>query len=395
MARRRGARDTPALENETRERPRPIWSSDVGRVTNADMLKLVGELERMKNTSKDIVADTRDLVAVAENDTVQLAVGGEAFPLNRHAHQQLAEKTGIPFGYYERMGEAHQNDLLAENINRWLQKEPERRLIRVAAGQVRAVLSDRYRVLDNWDLAFRVAEAAKNNGAQFLRCDLTETRMNLQLIVPGAQEKIGELTAAQKAAQFRGTDTHSTRPQLDADYVVPGLMVSNSEVGDGAFRVEPFVHRLICWNGVVGTETLSRIHVGARMELGEVVYTDETRRLSDAALWSQVSDVISATFKREILRAWVQKLQHTQETVIKAPVKVIDVVARDLSLPEARRDALLGYFSTEGASGFGLVNGITRLAQDFAEPDDMVRVQRYAGGLLDGSKLAEFAKVEA
>lgn len=46
--------------------------------------------------------------------------------------------------------------LLDENINRWFQKTPERRMLRTLDGNIRAFLSDRYHRLDNLELAVAV-----------------------------------------------------------------------------------------------------------------------------------------------------------------------------------------------------------------------------------------------
>ena len=45
---------------------------------------------------------------------------------------------------------------LATNVNEWFHNKPERRMIRTLDGQARAFLSDRYRRLDNYDLASTV-----------------------------------------------------------------------------------------------------------------------------------------------------------------------------------------------------------------------------------------------
>src|SRR3970040_5988 len=71
------------------------------------------------------------------------------------ARRQLADKLKIPFTYFERM-RTEQPALLDRNVNTWLQTDNERRMIRTLDGQVRAVLSDRYRRLDNFDLAENV-----------------------------------------------------------------------------------------------------------------------------------------------------------------------------------------------------------------------------------------------
>ena len=46
--------------------------------------------------------------------------------------------------------------LLDQNVNEWFSKNPERRMIRVLDGKVRAFLSDRYRRLDNLELCATV-----------------------------------------------------------------------------------------------------------------------------------------------------------------------------------------------------------------------------------------------
>ena len=61
---------------------------------------------------------------------------------------------------------------------------------------------------------------------------------------------------------------------------------------------------------------------------------------------------------------------------------VVDTVVKDTQLSKEKRDALLPYFGREGHSVFGLVNGITRLAQDFENADDQVALERYAGRIL-------------
>ena len=71
------------------------------------------------------------------------------------ARRQLADKLKIPFAYFERM-RTEQPQLLDRNVNTWLQSDGDRRMIRTLDGQVRAVLSDRYRRLDNFDLAENV-----------------------------------------------------------------------------------------------------------------------------------------------------------------------------------------------------------------------------------------------
>ncbi len=364
-----------ATANETTERE-PERRSRFGD----DIVALAGELARLKETTKDVVVPTKDLMAVVEQGRILLeAPDLGRLPVTRWGHEQLAEKTGIPMRYYDQMNAAGLADLAAANVNAWLQKKDEdgkdRLLLRAADGHVRAVLSGHYRMLDNYDLAILTLERAKEHEAVVQQCALTDQRMYVKLMVPKFKEYL-EFTKEEKAAH--------TWHEAGKDEVIPGLVVSNSEVGAGAFRVEPFLFRKACSNGLILEDKLYQIHMGREMDIGVQIFSDETRRLEDRALWSKVRDVIDSTFNPVVLKALVDKLRESRGQLIpEAQVtKAVDVIAKDFSMSKDKRDSLLAYFSKEGNSVFGLVNGITRLAQDYANADDQVALERYAGKVL-------------
>lgn len=352
-----------------------------------DIVGLAKELDRMKANSTDIVASAKDIHAVefpeptdVNRNRLELAVEDyDHYPLSHWGSLQLADKCGIPRKYYEAMLAAGMVELTAENVNAWLSKQGDRRLVRIADGRIRAVLSDRYRVLDNYDLAFLTMERAKQHNAQVQRCDLTETRMYVKLVVPGYAEYLNE----QGKAQPQSGHVKLSDLNLDKDPHVPGLIISNSEVGDGAFRVEPFVFRLVCSNGLIGESSLYKVHLGQRMEIGELVFRDDTRKALDEALWKQVRDIIDGTFNGEILHQFMNKLRTANTIEIRKPQEVIDATAKNLGLSEERKLDLLRYFAKEGDTVFGLINGITRLAQDVEDYDEQIRMERYAGEVLE------------
>ena len=345
------------------------------------IIELATELERQQKTSRDFVAPTNAIKAVElqakdpNRNELNLDFGTFGkYGLTHHGSLQLADKCGIPRKYYEAMLAAGMVDLTAENVNRWIEKQSDKRLIRVLDNRVRAILSDRYRVLDNHDLAMLTMTRAKEHNAQVQECQLTETRMYIKLVVPGYEQTLRE------SAKYR-QGTHDRLAIEEADPVIPGLIVSNSEVGDGAFRVEPFVFRLVCSNGLIGTTSLYRIHLGRELSIGEQILKDDTRKAIDVALWGQVRDTIDATFDGKILTALVKRLKDAKEIHIDKPQEVVDVAARDLALSDEKKLDLLRYFGTD-TTQFGFVNAITRLAQDFNNYDDKIRLERHAGELL-------------
>lgn len=340
-----------------------------------EIINLVHELERLKRSSADVVTPSGLITAVEDGGTVKIDLKTYGkLPLTTHAETQLAEKTGIPIKYFHDMTGAGMADLAAENVNRWLKHADDNRLVRMADGKVRAILSDRYRVLDNYDLAIRTMERAKAHNAIILDSQLTEERMYIKALAPEAKEYL-DFTPEEKQAH--------TWHKVDKDTIIPGIIVSNSEVGSGAFRVEPFTFREVCSNTAIGTDTLFKIHLGGRLEAGQLIYRDTTLQSMDRALWNQVSDLIDGTFNPAVFKKMIDQMRQAASIEIKEPKEVIDVTAKDLALSEEKKLDLLRYFSKEGETGFGLVNGITRLAQDFENYDQRVDIERYAGKKLE------------
>jgi hypothetical protein len=348
---------------------------------NKSLVQIAQELERQRTTSLDFVHATRNIKAFTHEPTgigsaeefppkpelrldFDLGAGGKfgRYPLTRHGHNQLALKCGIPIRYYWAMIQEGMTDLTAENVNAWLEKQADQRLIRILDGRVRAILSDRYRPLDNYDLAFQVMERAKEHEAEIIDASLTPTKLYIKVTVPQYREEV-------KAG----------------DPYVPGLVVSNSEVGDGAFTVEPFMWRLVCKNGLIGPMRLYKIHLGGRLQLGELIFKDETKQKMDEALWAQVRDTIDATFSPKIFKAFMDQIRDAEQIPLdKVEAKeILDSTVKDLFLSDQKRLDLIKYWGKEGDTVCGFVNGVTRLAQDFEGYDHQVRAERYAGKLLE------------
>lgn len=340
-----------------------------------EIINLAKELERLKQNSSDVVTPSRAIHAIEDAGTLKLDLAKYGkWPLTKHGGRQLAEKAEIPTLYFHKMLDAGKVDLAAQNVNAWFESSDDNRLVRIADGQIRAVLSDRYRQLDNLDLAMQVLKKAKEHNAIILDSQLTEERMYIKALAPEAKEYL-DFTPEEKTAH--------TWHRVDKDVIIPGIIVSNSEVGSGAFRVEPLTFRQVCSNTAIGTDTLYKVHLGGRMEIGQTIYKDDTLRNMDAALWGQVRDLIDATFDKTLLKKQIEAMRQAGKIEIKEPQEAIDAVAKDLSLSEKDKMDLLRYFAKEGETEFGLVNGITRLAQDVENYDTRVDMERYAGRRLD------------
>lgn len=336
------------------------------------LMELAQEITRQAESKKDYIADTRKLSmratsADTDNPSAQVVLDGVngGMALRATAHAQMATTLGIPKPYYDRML-AEQPDLLAQNVNRWLQAQPARKLIRTLDNQVRAVLSDSYRPLDNLDLAEAVLPKLNAIGARVESADVTEHRMYIKAVTDkvSGQVKVG-------------------------DTIQAGVVVSNSEVGDGALRVEELDFRLICLNGMVRAAAVRKAHLGrgARgqdaIEDAREFFRDETRIADDRAFFLKVQDATAAMFDPARFARRIEVYQHAAERTIPAdadPVKVVEVTAKKLGLNDQERGGVLRHLLQGGEmSSWGLANAVTRAAQDVQDYDRSYEMEKLGG----------------
>jgi hypothetical protein len=326
-----------------------------------DLIGLVKELERQKENSLDLIAESQNICALPDKDFCVLlgVLDRGMWPLTEWAHLQLAEKLGIPKKYYDRMREAGKTELLADNINAWLCVK-ERRLIRILDGKIRAILSDRYRIIDNYDLVFlALDEFEKKKTVEIYRIDLTDTMLYLKAI-----------------------DSTLTASIKEEDIVCGGLILRNSEVGASALKVEPFILRKICSNGLILQHSLKKIHLGRQtLEIGHIEWSDETRKLEDRALWSKVRDIIRATFDSEVFESWVTKLKESTTVKIEEPIEAVNNIVKHLGLNEEQKQKLLMHFSEP--TKYGLINAITNVASETENVEAQIKLEEFGGKILE------------
>ena len=335
------------------------------------LVQLATELERQLVTKKDMVVPS-GLMRHHTNEIGETTLkieerdGQASYGVTELARRQLAEKLKIPFTYFERM-RTDQPALLDRNVNTWLQSENERRMIRTLDGNVRAVLSERYRRLDNFDLAEHVLPILqKLPDAKFESVELTDTRMYLKVVTPRV--------------------TYEIAP---GDVVQAGVVITNSEVGQGTLAVQPLVFRLVCRNGLIATDSaLRKTHVGRIMQSAEesvVVFRDDTLRADDKAFFLKVRDVVEAAVSETTFRIIAQKMQKTLAIELSGdPVKTVEVLANRYVLNEAERSGVLRHLIAEGdLSGYGLVNAVTGYSQDIADYDRATEFEALGGKLIE------------
>lgn len=316
--------------------------------------QLAEEITRQKDAKRDFLVPAARIEGLLGGDGLfnlgfPINSGGSMWngPLNDNGHSQLAEFAGIPSKYYQKML-GSSADLLIKNVNHWMQGSTKNRMVRTLDGNVRALLSDSYRRLDNFDLANEVLPMLAEVNAEIKSCEITENRLYIKAITEQVQTEV--------------------KP---GDIVSAGVIVSNSETGNGSLSIKPLVYRLVCSNGaIVDDFAHKQYHVGRIQKIEEFNFSNETLAADDKAFWLKIRDLVKYTLEETTFDKIVNVMREATYRKIEDPANAIELVTKKHNLLEGEKKNVLNHLITGGdLSSWGLGNAVTRAAQDVESYD--------------------------
>ena len=336
--------------------------------------ELAMEIERQAKSARDFVVPTDKLEMVHKPDEgLKLAFQKEAdtmaYGINGLAHDQIAARLDIPKKYYDRM--LHDEpQLLVRNVNHWLHKEPENRMVRTLDGNVRAFLSNRFRLVDNYPIAEAVLPIIHGQpDMEIVSAEITERRMYIQVVTPRVQLEVKK-----------------------GDVVQMGVVIANSEVGAGAIKVEPLIYRLVCLNGMIRAHSIKRHHVGKRITGDDVLelesfFRSETVEADTRAFLLKVQDTVRHAFDQIAFEKEVTKLREATEINIESldlQEVVTEVTKRFVLTKDEGNSVLRQLISGGDLTKWGLANAVTSTANlDAISYDRAVELERIGGNVID------------
>ena len=325
-----------------------------GRPLNEVMM----ELNRQNQRKKDYIGSAQALRLFEDGQTFEIGSmsGAQQFGSTRLFHRQVASALGIPAKYYDIM-QSQKPELLAQNVNAWLSDRENSYMIRTmdyGGGRVaRALLSDRYRRIDNMEIASAVLPLfAGSDQYEVISSEVTENRMYLKILSRRLEMEV-----------------------VPGDYVQAGVVISNSEVGLGSVNVQPLVYRLVCTNGMIVNDMGERKnHVGRAAKAVEDsfhIYSDETMEAEDKAFLLKLRDVTMAAIEEGRFAQVVGKLKESAGIPITGKVtEVVELTGKTYGFNTDEQDSILQYLIAGGdLSQYGLSNAITRASQDVESYD--------------------------
>jgi hypothetical protein len=223
--------------------------------------------------------------------------------------------------------------------------------------------------VDNYDVAETALPVLLHTaGLRIASCEVTENRLYIKAVTDRVRREV--------------------KSRRVGDVVEAGVMISNSEVGLGSVLVTPFAHFLACLNGMTREGGKRWNHIGRHVDEKDEVYTlltDETRQADDKALLLKVRDTIRASLDEGLFIRWIDRLEGTTERKLEGDVtKAVEVLSNRLNLTQGEQSSVLRHLIEGGdLSQYGLINAVTRTAEDAKSYDRATELEMAGATVLD------------
>lgn len=378
---------------------------------NATLADLAGLLRFQHTRKLDVVAPATAITA--RNGLLQIA-GTEAlltddgvtptagiYRPTAVADEGLASKLGIPTGYLRRM-RTDRPDLYDANVNGWLQgstlppamwtagqgggtttadPDPRSFMVRCFRGDdggegiCRAVLSDSYRIIDNLDVLTAALHGVQTAGAEVevQACDLTERRMYVRIYSPDVAVHAPQLLAGYRSpfTGAQGTDN----PLIHA-----GFVLTNSEVGSGAWSITPRLYIEVCDNGAtISKDAMRSVHLGGKLDHGVVRASAETQQANLELITSQARDAVATFLDRDYVAGKIADMEAQAGAPVRDAAAVVQTVTQALRFPEDVQAGVLDHFIAGGQlTAGGVMQAVTSYAQVVEDADQAADMEDSA-----------------
>lgn len=365
--------DPRCVDDNNKAHARILAMVEAGRASAGHVIERV-----MTERPQDVIAPARAFSFVPAAGRVDL--GFRTSPgantmvsaphrMHDHAIDQVAALASMPRDWWRHLvaqgvgadGDNWGPKLLAHSLDQAFDHRGSRHLVRSVEGQVRGVLSDRYRRLDSRPLLEKTLEAFGSVGLMPYRGRWLETRLEIQAISPRVY------------APFPG------------ELVAFGLSFRSSDYGDGAVDVRAFMLRPACANGAVTESIMRQTHVGRRIADDDGV-SDEAARADANAQALIVRDKIREALAPEKIEARIAQVAAANEREL-TPARAAERLRKLLTKDESEK-AIAQFTSADivtlppGQTDLRMSNAISWLANTTKNESRAQHLQEVAGAWL-------------
>jgi len=328
-----------------------------------EMLQKVNDDAKYK---KDFVVNLKELTVKESDSTfpaVQVLEKDEALQLTDHSLNQLCGRLEIGTQYINKCLPVSQS-LVAHNLNFWISNNKDRDLMLRTyenwhkTKNVRAILSNRYKIIDAHHVLNPALNKMMDLGAEFKYSHYDGDRLNVTATLPKLEGEV----------------------QKD-DIVQGGITITNSEIGNGGLLIQPFIYRLVCTNGMVAPSLLNRFF---QRHVGKIIIHPE-KDTQWVSIIDKMQKQIELVSNPEVFQENLQKLKGAICESISSH-QIVEVTKRHGITDYERKEIferLSHYVSdTFTTSKYDFANAITNIANSDDRSDDRARFLQELGGLI-------------
>ena len=311
-----------------------------------------------------------------DEPAITVEAGGTAMTVHKHALAQMSTKAGIPGHYLTELVSAPEpwkHELAARTLNDHFGRSElatSRHLVRAVGGQVRAVLSDKFRRLDSRPLLEAFSEECNALGAVPVEGTASDTRVALKAYLPMVFEPVAN------------------------EVMCLGVEWSNSDFGAGKHALRGFIFRLWCANGCTMEDAMSQVHLGGR--LAETIeFSSRTYELDTRTSVSALRDVVRGVLGPKGVDQLLTTIKQADEKKVEWK-NVSTLLGKKLLKEELK--AVKDAFESDDCinmpaekSIWRVSNAISWIAGKVEDEDRKLDLQRVAGLVIHGRQEAEVA----
>ena len=369
-------------------------------------MKTGKSLEDLARTIKEQAAMKHDFIAPSELFNLsfsaslkKLMLGYDAdgngvhdFVLSDTAMRNIADYCKIPqkyWNYLNSLNHVEAVQLLCRCTDFGMQKiylpENQKRMFRTYQANdtndltqdiLRCMLSPSYRRLDNEEVAETVLPILLDgNDAgryEIISSEITEKKLYIKAVNKSIQKEIS-----------RG------------DVVESGVIIRNSETGEGMFDISPFLNFLYCDNGmVVADQAMKTRHLMSSQANDNEIFqmlTDETKQKENEVILSKCRDVLIGCMKQEQFERNVNRLIEAKTQVIEKPLQTVDILSKSFGLSDFEKESVLDRIVNKAeerdrvngmATILTFINAFTNVGNDLSDYDRATDFQQMGGVIL-------------
>lgn len=271
--------------------------------------------------------------------------------ISDYAMSQLCNKIGIPYQYMKRCLASERFGLVEHNVNSWIDNYNKDFFVREHNNTVRGILTPRYSVFDTHEILEVMSEVFPVDDYTIKGYFLSPERFHVRFVSP-------------------------TPLDIPNEDLFPGISIDSSDVGRSHLRVNFFIWKQVCTNGMIVPKKFGMLYTKRHMGIESKEFREELTHSLDSV------EPLVAKVTESIVNTASVSLEDTFKDE-KSLEKLIESVMKTTGMKENGANKVISLVQNETypMNKWGLINSLTEVAQDYTL-EKRIEIEKIAGELL-------------